>query len=95
MRLKRIREEMLLAQARDKLIEGKLVERQLAYFVIAIRQKLLGLPARLYSRLGPERFPKEAALEVERVVADVLAELANLPNCVEPDWLERLEEKEG
>ena len=61
MRLKRMREEMLLAKERGRLIERRLVERQLAYFLIAIRQKLMGLPARLYSRLGEERFPKEAA----------------------------------
>jgi len=95
MRLKRMREEMLLAKERGGLIERRLVERQLAYFLIAIRQKLMGLSARLYSRLGEERFPKEAALEAERVVHDALGDLARLPECAEPNWLERLEEEEG
>ena len=95
MRLKRMREEMLLAKERGRLIERRLVERQLAYFLIAIRQKLMGLSARLYSRLGEERFPKEAALEAERVVHDALGDLARLPECAEPNWLERLEEEEG
>jgi hypothetical protein len=89
-----MREEMLLAKERNLLIERRLVERQLAYFFIAIRQKLLGLPARLYSRLGEDRFPKEAAQETERVVKDCLVDLSKLPECVEPDWLEKLEEED-
>ena len=93
MRLKRMREEMLLAKERGRLIERRLVERQLAYFLIAIRQKLMGLPARLYSRLGEERFPKEAAQVAERVVHDTLNDLARLPECAEPDWLEKQEEE--
>lgn len=88
MRLKRMREQMLLANERNLLIERRLVERHLAYFFIAIRQKLLGLPARLYSRLGERRFPREAAQEAERVIKDCLIDLSKIPECVEPDWLE-------
>jgi len=53
----------------------------------------MGLPARLYSRLGEERFPKEAAQVAERVVHDTLNDLARLPECAEPDWLEKQEEE--
>jgi hypothetical protein len=57
---------MTLALARDQLIEQELVVRQLTYLMISMRQKLLAIPAKLYSRLGKERFPREAAQECER-----------------------------
>jgi len=64
--LKFKREAMNLALARDQLIEQELVVRQLTYLMISMRQKLLAIPAKLYSRLGKERFPREAAQECER-----------------------------
>jgi hypothetical protein len=91
--LKYKREAMNLAFDRDRLIERRLVERQLSYLVIAMRQKLLAIPGKLYSRLGPERFPREAAQACENFIHEVLDELAKLPKCADPDWLERLEEK--
>jgi len=90
--LKFKREAMNLAFARDQLIEQELAIKQLSYLVISMRQKLLAIPRKLYSRLGPERFPREAAQECERCIHEVLNELAKLPECAEPDWLERLEE---
>jgi len=59
-----------------------------------MRQGLLAIPAKLYSRLGPERFPREAARECETFIHEVLNELVKLPECAKPDWLERLEEEE-
>jgi len=91
--LKFKREAMSLAFARDQLIERELVLRQLTYLVISMRQKLLAIPAKLYSRLGRERFPREAAQECERFIHAVLNELAQLPECAEPNWLERLEDE--
>jgi hypothetical protein len=92
--LKFKREAMNLALDRDQLIEQELVLRQLTYLVVSMRQKLLAIPAKLYLRLGPERFPRETAQECERFIHEVLDELAKLPECAEPDWLEKLEEKE-
>jgi len=49
-------------------------------------------PAKLYSRLGEEHFPREAARECETSIHEVLNELSKLPECAEPNWLEKLEE---
>ena len=54
--LKFKREAMNLALDRDQLVEKRLVDRQLTYLLISIRQKLLAIPAKLYSRLGREQF---------------------------------------
>ena len=59
-----------------------------------MRQKLLAMPAKLYSRLGKERFPHETARECEAFIHEVLNELSKLPECAEPNWLERLEEED-
>src|SRR6516225_11823133 len=93
--LKFKREAMNLALARDQLIEQELVVRQLTYLMISMRQKLLAIPAKLYSRLGPERFPREVAQESEKFIHEVLNELVKLPECAEANWLEQLEEEEG
>jgi len=85
---------MNLAFERDQLIERALAIKQLSYLVISMRQKLLAIPAKLYLRLGSERFPRETAQECERFIHEVLDELAKLPECVETDWVEKLEEKE-
>jgi hypothetical protein len=92
--LKYKREAMNLALDRDRLIEKRLVERQLSYLVIAMRQKLLAIPGKLWSRLGEERFPREAAQLTETFIHEVLNELAKLPECAEPDWLEQLENED-
>jgi len=63
--------------------------------VIAMRQKLLAIPGKLYSRLGNERFAREAAQLTETCILEVLNELAKLPECAEPDWEEQLEEEES
>src|SRR5215469_11949400 len=52
MRLKRMREEMLLAKERGQLIERELAIKQLSYLVIAIRQRLLSLPLNIGNRFG-------------------------------------------
>ena len=85
---------MNLAFDRDQLIEQELVVRQLTDLMISMRQKLLAIPAKLFSRLGEEHFPREAARECEKFIHEVLNELAKLPECAEPDWLEWLEEED-
>src|SRR6516225_9654197 len=86
--LKFKRAAMNLAFDRDQLIEQELVVRQLTDLMISMRQKLLAIPAKLFSRLGEEHFPREAARECEKFIHEVLNELAKLPECAEPDWLE-------
>ena len=60
-----------------------------------MRQKLLAIPVKLYSRLGPERFLREATRERETFIHEVLNELAWLPECAEPNWEKQLEKEEG
>ena len=90
--LKFKREAINLALDRDQLVEKRLVDRQLTYLMVSMRQKLLAIPTKLYARLGKEHFPREAAQECEKFFHEILNELSKLPECAEPNWLERLEE---
>ena len=78
---------------RDQLVKKRLVERQLTYLMISMRQKLLAIPGKLYSRLGEESFSREAAQETKKFIHEALKELAKLPECVEADWFDRLKEE--
>jgi hypothetical protein len=63
MRLKRMREEMLLAKERDQLIEKELAIKQLSYLMIAMRQKLLALPLNIGNHFGDREVPIREVVE--------------------------------
>ena len=101
--LKYKREAMLLARDRDQLIERELVEHQLAYLMIPLRQKILGIPSKLGNRFGNREVPvREVADFCRALVHEALTEVSNLPLTVSDphwlkkaeDWLERLESKD-
>jgi hypothetical protein len=94
MRLKRMREEMLLAKERHQLIEKELAIKQLSYLMITMRQKLLRLPLAIGQHFGDRDVPIREVVEyAKRLMNETLTELSRLPECVEPDWLQKLEEK--
>ena len=94
MRLKRMREEMLLAKERGQLVEKELAIKQLSYLTIASRQKLLALPLNIGNHFGDREVPIREVVEyAKRLMNETLTELSKLPLCVEPDWLEKLEEE--
>ena len=95
MRLKRMRKEMLLAKERGQLIERGLAIKQHSYLAIAMRQRLLALPLNIGNHFDDREVPIREVVEyAKRLMNETLTELSKLPLCVEPDWLERLEEEE-
>jgi hypothetical protein len=94
MKLKRQAAEIELARTRDELIEKALVARQLAYFLIPFRQAVAAIPSKLRRALG-ERFDHEMVQTARRIAHETLETLSRLPEAVEPDWQEQLEEEGG
>jgi hypothetical protein len=92
MRAKRLRAEMELAFDRNQLIEKALVEKQLAYLLIGMRQKILALPGKLRLKFGEERFPHEMVEATKFMVTEILSSVFQLPQAADPNWLEKLEE---
>ena len=66
MRLKRMREEMLLAKERDLLIEKGLAIKQLSYLMIVTRQRLLRLPLAIGQHFGDRDVPIREVVEYAR-----------------------------
>jgi hypothetical protein len=94
-RVLRMRNEMLLARARNELITKDLVEKQAAYLFIAMRQKILNLP-QTYSRRLVGLNEREISEVLKGAAHSILNEIKDLPSKVtDPHWLESLEEKDA
>jgi len=85
---------MLLAHDRDQLIERGLVEHRLAYLMIPLRQKILGIPSKLGNHFGNREVPvREVADFCRTLVHEALTEVSNLPLTVsDPHWLKKAED---
>ena len=91
-----MRSEMLLARARNELIEKRLVERQATYLFIAMRQKILNLPTTYARRLVGLTDVHEISGILKGAAHLILNEIKDLPSKVtDPRWLESLEDAEG
>jgi len=92
--LKYKREAMLLARDRAQLIERESVLHQLAYLMIPLRQKILGIPSKLGNRFGNREVPmREVSDFCRTLVHEALSEVSNLPLTVsDPNWLRRAED---
>jgi hypothetical protein len=84
--------EMDLAFARGRLIERELVEKQLSYILVAVRQKILALPPKIGQRFRSVEGINEIVKYARQACHETLKDCANIPNCVEADWMEKLEE---
>ena len=84
---KAAREEMLLAERRDQLIEKGLVERQAAYLLVAFRQKMLGL-SNIWARKFIGLDIQDARKLIDEMARSTLSEIAQFPARVtDPNWL--------
>ena len=91
--IKEKREAIELAVVRDELIEKPLAIRQLFYCVTAARQRLLAIPSKVGNHFGTREVPVREVVDYLRgEVNAALSELARLPEAVEANWQERLEE---
>jgi hypothetical protein len=87
---------MLLAKAREELIEKRLVEKQAAYLLVSLRQKILNLPATYGRRLLGITDAKVMQAQLKEVAVSLLEELRDLPAKVtNPNWLETVEDDDA
>jgi hypothetical protein len=96
LRLKNHREAMLLAKARGELILRDLVEKQAAYLLIAMRQRMLAVPQAYAGRLVGLTDAHEASQILRAAMIECLDELKDLPARVtDASWLERVGEEQA
>ena len=80
-RLKRTEREANLARMRGELISRDEAQRQAAFLLVAIKQRLLGLPTQLARKLDvPDRHV--AKLIIDERIRECLVELSELPDRV-------------
>jgi hypothetical protein len=67
-----------------------------AYLLIAMRQKILGIPQTYSRRLLNISDRKEMAVRLKEMSFSVLNEIKHLPERVtDPNWLDKLENGDG
>jgi len=87
--LKNTANEIDLALRRSTLVEKKLVERQATFLLVNLRAKLLNMQSHAHKFTGTEI---NLARKILREIGlSVLNEIRDLPNCVEPGWLQKVE----
>ena len=95
MRTENLAAQMLLAERRGQLIEKRLVERQAAFLLLSLRQRILAVPDRLARQLVNIADAKEARTILRDAMLALLTELADLPSKVtNPRWLDELTDED-
>jgi hypothetical protein len=82
-----------LARIRGDVIEKKIVEKQLAYMLIAMRQQVLAIPTGYARKFLHKSDVKEIYKILEEMCHRILNEIKDLPRkAINPNWIEELEE---
>ena len=93
MRTKNLTAEMQLAERRGELIEKRLVERQAAYLLVALRQAILNIPQTWCRRLMGLNDAAQVSRVLREMALSVLGEIKDLPAKVtNPDWLDEIDQ---
>ena len=89
MNTKALTAEMVLAERRGELIEKRLVERQAAYLLVALRQAILNIPQTWCRRLMGLNDAAQTSRILREMAISILGEIKDLPAKVtNPDWLD-------
>jgi phage terminase Nu1 subunit (DNA packaging protein) len=86
---------MDIARTREELIEKKLVEKQLAFLLVALRQKITSIPTSYARKLIHIEDIKDVHRILQEMVFRLLDDIKNLPiQVTDPNWLANMEEEE-
>ena len=92
MDLKAKKAAMELAVQRGEVVSKALVERQAAYLLVALRQRILSIPQTYSRRLLGINDVKEMNANLREMSLSMLEELRHLPErVIDPNWLQTLE----
>src|SRR5271166_3197858 len=85
---------LLLAKARDDLVEKELVVKQAAFLFVAMRQKMLGAPLAYHRKLLACKDAHSMIQALTEMMHDLLRELHDMPRkVIDPNWIETLDEE--
>jgi hypothetical protein len=84
--------EVELAKRRGELIQKDLVEKQAAFLLVSLRQRILQIPPSYARQLVAITDPKEMSDKLREMSIAILIDIKNLPQQVtDPNWLQTLE----
>jgi hypothetical protein len=84
---------MQLAVARGELIEKALVQKQVAFLFVAMRQKMLAALLAYHRKLLACKDSRSMVEGITDMMHELLAELHDLPRKItDPNWIESLDE---
>ena len=86
----------MLAERRGELIEKRLVDRQAAYLLVALRQATLNVPQTWCRRLMGLNDAAQVSRILREMALSILGEIKDLPAKVtNPDWLDEEIDQSG
>ena len=86
---------LLLAKAREDLVDKDLILKQAQFLYIAMRQKMLGAPLAYYRQFLHLEDPHEVIQRLTKMQHELLRELKDMPKKItNPNWMEELDEEE-
>lgn len=92
-KVRRMQDELLLARAREELITRDLVQKQAAYLLVALRQRILSIPHSYARRLTGLTDIKDTQRLLREMSLSLLRELRDLPaRVVDPQWMDEAED---
>jgi hypothetical protein len=95
-RMRSQRDELALAKARGEVIERRLIERQAAYLLLCLRQKILNFPSTYCRRAVGLKDTTSAKRILTQIAHGFLLELRDMPNKItNPHWMRELEKAEA
>jgi hypothetical protein len=95
-RTKNLTAQMELAIRKGQLIEKRLVERQAAFLLVAMKQKILNQGPTYARRLTGLHDIRAVRKILDQAAISVLNELKDLPSKVtDPNWLDEVEADES
>ena len=96
LRLRNLRETMLIAKSRHELIPKELVEKQAAFLVVALRQSIMQIPQTHARRILNLTDYSKAKETLSGMMIGLLGDLQDIPaKMIDPAFLKKLVEGDG
>jgi hypothetical protein len=86
---------LLLAKAREDLVDKDLILKQATFLYVAMRQKMLSAPLAYYRRFLHLTDPHQVIDRLTAMQHELLRELKDMPKKItDPNWMESLDDED-
>jgi hypothetical protein len=90
-----MRSHLILAKARQEVIQKDVVEKQAAYLLVALRQRILSISSTYSRRILGLTDVKQSVALLHEIAISLLNDIRDLPQKVtDPHWFRELEQED-